>query len=78
MFFVSAGLLFYLLITDKLLYANLEINILKSYYIYITIMVKESTSFSSINKLSEKLKNQELSSVDLFEVCIKRINKFNP
>jgi aspartyl-tRNA(Asn)/glutamyl-tRNA(Gln) amidotransferase subunit A len=78
MFFVSAGLLFYLLITDKWLYANLEINILKSYYIYITIMVKESTSFSSINKLSEKIKNQELSSVDLVEVCIKRINKFNP
>ena len=41
-------------------------------------MVKESTSLSSIKKLSEKIRNQELSSVDLVEVCIKRINKFNP
>ena len=41
-------------------------------------MVNESTSLSSIKKLSEKIRNQELSSVDLVEVCIKRINKFNP
>ena len=41
-------------------------------------MVKESTSFSSIKQLSENIKNRELSSVDLVEVCLKRIDKFNP
>ena len=41
-------------------------------------MVKESTSFSSIRQLSETIKNRELSSVDLVEVCLKRIDKFNP
>jgi aspartyl-tRNA(Asn)/glutamyl-tRNA(Gln) amidotransferase subunit A len=55
----------------------LEITILKVAS-YITIMVKESALFSSIKKLSEAIKNQDLSSVDLVEVCIKRINKFNP
>ena len=41
-------------------------------------MVKESISFSSIKQLSETIKNRDLSSVDLVEVCLKRINKFNP
>jgi aspartyl-tRNA(Asn)/glutamyl-tRNA(Gln) amidotransferase subunit A len=41
-------------------------------------MIKESTSFSSIKRLSETIKNRELSSVDLVEVCLKRIYKFNP
>ena len=41
-------------------------------------MVKESTSFSSIKQLSETIKNRELSSVDLVEICLKRIDKFNP
>ena len=41
-------------------------------------MVKESTSFASIKRLSETIKNRELSSVDLVEVCLKRIDKFNP
>ena len=41
-------------------------------------MVKESTSFSSIRQLSETIKNRELSSVDIVEVCLKRIDKFNP
>ncbi len=41
-------------------------------------MVRESISFSSIKQLSEAIKNRELSSVDLVELCLKRINKFNP
>jgi aspartyl-tRNA(Asn)/glutamyl-tRNA(Gln) amidotransferase subunit A len=41
-------------------------------------MVRESISFSSIKQLSETIKNRELSSVDLVELCLKRINKFNP
>jgi aspartyl-tRNA(Asn)/glutamyl-tRNA(Gln) amidotransferase subunit A len=42
-------------------------------------MVKDSSiSFSSIKQLSEILKNRDLSPVDLVEVCLKRINKFNP
>jgi aspartyl-tRNA(Asn)/glutamyl-tRNA(Gln) amidotransferase subunit A len=42
-------------------------------------MVKKwSTAFSSIKLLSETIKNGELSPVDLVEVCLKRINKFNP
>jgi aspartyl-tRNA(Asn)/glutamyl-tRNA(Gln) amidotransferase subunit A len=40
-------------------------------------MVKESISFSSIKRLSETIKNRELSSVDLVEGCLKRIYKFN-
>src|SRR5919106_5259112 len=42
-------------------------------------MVKESTtSLSSIKELSERIKNGDLSSIDLVEVCLKRIHKFNP
>jgi aspartyl-tRNA(Asn)/glutamyl-tRNA(Gln) amidotransferase subunit A len=42
-------------------------------------MVKESsTSLSSIKQLSERMKNGDLSSIDLVEVCLKRIHKFNP
>ncbi len=41
-------------------------------------MAKESTSFSSIKQLSKTIKNRELSSVDLVELCLKRINKYNP
>jgi aspartyl-tRNA(Asn)/glutamyl-tRNA(Gln) amidotransferase subunit A len=42
-------------------------------------MVKESnTSLSSIKQLSERIKNGDLSSIDLVEVCLKRIHKFNP
>ena len=42
-------------------------------------MVKESnTSLSSIKQLSERIKNGDLSSIDLVEVCLKRIHKYNP
>jgi len=42
-------------------------------------MVKESTtSLSSIKQLSERIKNRDLSSIDLVEVCLKRIHEFNP
>jgi aspartyl-tRNA(Asn)/glutamyl-tRNA(Gln) amidotransferase subunit A len=42
-------------------------------------MVKKwSTAFSSIKQLSETIKNGELSPVDLVELSLKRINKFNP
>lgn len=42
-------------------------------------MVKESTtSLSSIKQLSERIKNGDLSSIDLVEICLKRIHKFNP
>ena len=40
-------------------------------------MVKEFTCFYSIKKLSEMIKNQDLSPVDLVKVCLKRINKLN-
>src|SRR5215203_1032764 len=41
-------------------------------------MVKESTtSLSSIKQLSERIKNRDLSSIDLVEVCLKRIHKYN-
>jgi Asp-tRNA(Asn)/Glu-tRNA(Gln) amidotransferase A subunit family amidase len=42
-------------------------------------MVKESnTSLSSIKQLSERIKNGDLYSIDLVEVCLKTIHKFNP
>ena len=42
-------------------------------------MVKESTtSLSSIKELSERIKNGDLSSIDLVEACLKAIHKFNP
>src|SRR5215208_1782121 len=41
-------------------------------------MVKESTtSLSSIKQLSERIKNGDLSSIDLVEICLKRIHKYN-
>src|SRR3712207_6140525 len=42
-------------------------------------MVKESNiSLSSIKQLSERIKNGDLSPIDLVEVFLKRIQKFNP
>ena len=41
-------------------------------------MGKELTSFYSVKQLSDGIKDRSISSVDLIEVCLQRIKKFNP
>jgi aspartyl-tRNA(Asn)/glutamyl-tRNA(Gln) amidotransferase subunit A len=41
-------------------------------------MGKELTSLYSVKQLSDGIKDRSISSVDLIEVCLQRIKKFNP
>ncbi len=41
-------------------------------------MEKELLTLTTIQKLSDKIKNEEVSPLELVEVCLERIKKFNP
>jgi aspartyl-tRNA(Asn)/glutamyl-tRNA(Gln) amidotransferase subunit A len=41
-------------------------------------MVKELITLTTIQKLSDRIKNGEVSPLELIEVCLERIKKFNP